>query len=50
LEAQASQLDQVLKGVTHGTLHLLRRLVHSDHMLAAGQELLGANTEAAPAF
>lgn len=35
LEAQASQLDQVLEGVTHGTLHLFGGLVHSDHMLTA---------------
>lgn len=50
LEAQAGQLDQVLEGVPHGTLHLFGGLVHSDHMLTARQELLGTHAEAAPAF
>ncbi|KAL0606069.1 hypothetical protein AAY473_022668 [Plecturocebus cupreus] len=50
LKAQAGQLDQVLEGVTHGPLHLFRGLVHSDHMLTARQELLGAHAEVAPAF
>lgn len=50
LEAQASQLHQVLEGVPHGALHLFGGLVHSDHMLTARQELLGTDAEVAPAF